>query len=172
MKLFITGRPGSGKTTIIKEILKHLRKFTVCGFYTEEIREGGERKGFKIRTLITEKEALLAHVDFDKKFSVGKYGVDIDGFEKVISEEFKRGTPPSLYIIDEVGPMECLSKKFIETVEELLEGKSNILGTVKLKGGGLMERIRNDKSIKVFHLTERNRKEVLSEVLNTMEKEL
>jgi len=170
MKVFITGKPGSGKTTLIKEVLKHLQ-IPCCGFYTEEMRERGERKGFKVKTILSEEEVLFAHVDFDKKFSVGKYGVDVERFEEVIAKEFKEKKPEVLYVIDEVGPMECFSKKFVDVVEEFLRENFRILGTVKLKGGGLMERIRNDKSIKLFHLTEKNRKEVLSEVLNILRKE-
>jgi nucleoside-triphosphatase len=171
MKVFITGKPGSGKTTLIKEVLKHISQIPCCGFYTEEIREKGERKGFKVKTIFSKEEALLAHINFEKKFSVGKYGVDVEGFERVIAKEFKDKNPETLYIIDEVGPMECYSKRFIGIVEELLRGNFRILGTVKLKGGGLMEKIRNDKSIRLFHLTEKNRKETFSEVLNLLKRE-
>ncbi len=171
MKIFITGKPGSGKTTLIKEVLKILQGISVCGFYTEEIREGGERKGFKVITLMTKKEGLLAHTEFDKKFSVGKYGVALYGFERIISDEFEKGDSASLYVIDEVGPMECFSQKFVKIVEDILYGNSRVIGTVKLKWSGLMEKVRNSPSVKLFHLTEKNRNQILSEIIRILKKE-
>lgn len=171
MKIFITGSPGCGKTTLIYELLKSLSEIPICGFYTKEIREGGERKGFNLRTIMTKKESVLAHIGFEKKFRVGKYGVDVEGFEEIISEEFKKGSPNTLYVIDEVGPMECCSKKFVRIIEELLSSDSRILGSVKLKGGGLMARIRNDPSVRLFHLTEKHRKDVFFEVLHILKAE-
>lgn len=50
MNLLITGRPGIGKTTLIKKISKRILKNAV-GFYTEEIRINDQRWGFKIKTL-------------------------------------------------------------------------------------------------------------------------
>lgn len=50
MRVFLTGQPGVGKTTIIKEIVKTFPK-KCDGFYTEEIRNGNTRSGFQIRTL-------------------------------------------------------------------------------------------------------------------------
>ncbi|MCS7180330.1 MAG: AAA family ATPase, partial [bacterium] len=44
--ILITGLPGCGKTTLIKEIIKVIN-FEKVGFFTEEIREKGERVGFK-----------------------------------------------------------------------------------------------------------------------------
>jgi nucleoside-triphosphatase len=56
--LLLTGYPGSGKTTVIMRLLA-LGDFDAGGFYTEEIREGNTRTGFKIVTLGGE-EATLA----------------------------------------------------------------------------------------------------------------
>ncbi|HLE80863.1 MAG TPA: nucleoside-triphosphatase, partial [Dehalococcoidia bacterium] len=38
--LLLTGRPGTGKTTIIRKVLARLPR-QAGGFYTEEVREAG-----------------------------------------------------------------------------------------------------------------------------------
>ncbi len=43
--LLITGLPGIGKTTLIKKLSEELKVLHPAGFYTEEIREEGQRKG-------------------------------------------------------------------------------------------------------------------------------
>jgi nucleoside-triphosphatase THEP1 len=43
--LLITGGPGIGKTTVTQRIADELRNKGLRGFYTEEIREKGERHG-------------------------------------------------------------------------------------------------------------------------------
>ena len=65
-KILLTGRPGCGKTTLVKRVVAKL-VFPAGGFYTEEIRQRGERVGFKIVTLDGE-EVVLAHVDFETPF--------------------------------------------------------------------------------------------------------
>jgi nucleoside-triphosphatase len=43
--LLITGAPGIGKTTVIRRVADELKQKGLHGFYTEEIREDGERRG-------------------------------------------------------------------------------------------------------------------------------
>ena len=46
--LLITGTPGIGKTTVIRRAADKLKSERIRGFYTEEIREDGERCGFRL----------------------------------------------------------------------------------------------------------------------------
>src|SRR5256885_16872800 len=48
--LLITGPPGSGKTTALRRAAERLRGWRLGGFYTEEIRRRGERRGFRAGT--------------------------------------------------------------------------------------------------------------------------
>ena len=55
-KVLLTGRPGCGKTTLVRRVVKKLAQ-SAGGFYMEEIRKHRERVGFKIVTLDAEKGA-------------------------------------------------------------------------------------------------------------------
>ncbi len=49
MKIFLTGKPGVGKTTIVKKFVGSFKDTTI-GFWTEEVRDKTtyQRMGFKI----------------------------------------------------------------------------------------------------------------------------
>src|SRR5207253_25633 len=118
-KILLTGRPGCGKTTLIKRVVKELA-LPAGGFYTEEIRERGRRVGFKIVTL-EGKEAVLAHVDFKTAQCVGKYRLDLAGLETVGIEALRTALRArQLVVIDEIGPMEIRSGIFCDVVNEAL----------------------------------------------------
>ena len=76
----VSGLPGIGKTTLIKKLAVSLSPYNPQGFYTEEILQDGERKGFHLRSLGGE-SIILAHVINDSPHKIGKYRVDIDAFE-------------------------------------------------------------------------------------------
>ena len=48
--IFLTGAPSSGKTTVIRKIIRGLAH-PARGFYTEEEKVGGKRVGFMMNTL-------------------------------------------------------------------------------------------------------------------------
>lgn len=50
MNILLAGRPGVGKTTLIKRLVDSV-PLSKDGFYTEEIRKGKERTGFSLTTL-------------------------------------------------------------------------------------------------------------------------
>ena len=79
--ILLTGKPGCGKTTLIRRLLENVPG-DVGGFYTQEIREGGRRKGFEIITLDGER-GILAHVDIQSSQRLGKYRLDLHALERL-----------------------------------------------------------------------------------------
>ena len=69
--ILVTGKPGCGKTTLIKRLADVTGK-RAGGFYTEEIRGGGRRQGFRLVTLDGDK-ATFAHCDIQSPYKVSKY---------------------------------------------------------------------------------------------------
>jgi nucleoside-triphosphatase len=82
--LLLTGAPGIGKTTIIKKVAERFKGKRLSGFYTEEIREHGERRGFRL-VIFDGQERVIAHVDFPRAHCVGKYGVDVAALDEVVA---------------------------------------------------------------------------------------
>src|SRR3989337_3396979 len=74
--LLITGNPGSGKSTVICRVADALAGRRLGGFYTEEIRVGGERRGFRLATF-DGRDRVMAHEEVRRPHRVGKYGVDV-----------------------------------------------------------------------------------------------
>jgi NTPase len=77
--LLITGAPGIGKTTVMRRVAEGLKHKGLRGFYTEEIREEGELRGFRLVNFDGTTQ-IIAHVDVRKRGRVGKYGVDVAVF--------------------------------------------------------------------------------------------
>ena len=165
--IFITGKPGCGKTTLIKESLKEL-KISAQGFFTEEIREKGKRVGFKIKTL-NQKEGILAHRNLKTQFRVSKYGVNLKDLEEIGVRELERGLEKEcLLVIDEIGKMELFSQKFRDVVLKCLESKNKVLGTIMLKENSFCEKIKKREDTKIFYLTSENKKKVKAEILKIL----
>ncbi len=160
MKAFITGKPGVGKTTLIKRLYS-IDPERFRGFWTEEVRERGRRVGFKVIT--TEgMEGVLAHVGMDSPYRVGRYGVSVRGFEEVVMPVLEACLPlcPKVVLIDEIGKMELFSERFARVVEEIAFRRNiRLLATVPVKDvHPLVRRIR--RAFRPVLLTPDNREEV------------
>jgi nucleoside-triphosphatase len=167
-KILLTGLPGCGKTTAVMQIIANLDSKKVAGFYTQEIRQNNVRKGFGWKRL-DGAEGILAHIDIKGPFRVGKYGVDVAGFEKYVVPILDiQQTDAELFVLDEIGKMECLSEKFVTAVRQLFTSDKSVLATVALKGAGLISEVKNYPGTKLFNLTRQNRDETIAEILQTL----
>jgi nucleoside-triphosphatase len=165
--LFVTGLPGTGKTTLIRKVLEKLpRAVTASGFFTAEIREAGNRAGFAINTL-DGRSGLLAHVRTGGNARVGRYGVDVAGFEDLVLPLLEAGRA-GLYVIDEIGKMECFSRAFCDSVRALLDSDAPVLATVALKGGGFIAEVKARSDVALFEVTVRNREHLVLEILQVL----
>ncbi len=162
--LLITGLPGVGKTTLIRKIVEALSDLQPIGFYTLEIREEGVRRGFELVSL-DGRRRVLSHVDLRSPYRVGKYGVDVEGFEDFLQSLRLLSSSARLMVIDEIGKMECFSEKFREGTRQLLDSDGIVIATVPFRGGEFIAEVKGRKDVKIYEMTKGNRDSLLSEIL-------
>lgn len=162
--LLITGIPGVGKTTLIRKLASQLDDHNPVGFYTEEIREKGIRQGFSLVSFSGER-GILAHVNIAGRQRVGKYGVDMAGFEDFLERMpfFEEST--KIIIIDEIGKMECFSQKFKTLLVRILDSGKIVLASIAQKGGGLIGEIKLRGDVIIFEITLGNRETIAGDIL-------
>jgi nucleoside-triphosphatase len=164
-KVLLTGRPGCGKTTLVKRVVNELA-VPASGFYTEEIREHGGRVGFKLATL-DGKEAVLAHVNFKTRQRLGKYGLDLSALETVGIEALRRAVRArQLVVIDEIGPMEIRSAVFRDVVNDVLDSPepSGILATITARSLPFTDAIKKRPDVTLVEVRLDNRDQLLVEL--------
>jgi nucleoside-triphosphatase len=131
VRILLEGRPGSGKTTVARNIVARLQRSGIpaTGFTTEELRERARRVGFAIEDLQGER-AILASVDLDGPTRVGRYGVDLEALERVALPALEPSSPKTIVVIDELGKMELASAKLTERVRALLSAENDLVATI------------------------------------------
>ena len=165
-KILLSGRPGCGKTTLIKRLVSHLAQ-SAGGFYTEEIRDRGMRVGFKIVTLDGD-EVVFAHVEIPAGAGLarlGKYRLDLSALEAVgvraVHEAVQRG---QLVVIDEIGPMEIRSPVFRDAVNEALDSKAPLLATIFARPLPFTEAIKSRHDLTLIEVRPDNRERLVSDL--------
>lgn len=166
--LLITGEPGIGKSTVVRKLIEELKPLKPVGFYTEEIRTNGARVGFQAISL-DGRRGNLAHVDMRSNLVVGKYRVGVHAFEKFLDLLELTGCDGRIVIIDEIGKMECMSRRFREVVCELLEQNRIVVAAVAQEGQGLIDNIKRRDDVTLFEMNRRNREEMVGKVLRRVQ---
>ena len=166
----LTGRPGTGKTTLIKQVVTML-EIKAGGFYTEEIRNEGPKLGFRLVTLDGQ-QSTLAHIDFDKRYRVSKYGIDIDNLNRVgVSAIHRAAEKCDLIIVDEIGKMELFSAHFKGAVLAIINSGKRILGTIMLDANPWSDAIKRHPQVNLVTVTRDNHQQVLNELRRWLETE-
>ena len=162
--VLVTGAPGIGKTTLIKHLIRDLTPLIVRGFYKEAIYENSICKGFRLIT-IDHHEQILAHVYFEGPNRIDQYGINLDGFEDLISRELALDRGTELFIVDEISRMECLSNKFCQQIIKILDSNIPLIGTIAHSPVPDMHILSERSDTSILRITQKNRKTVWKNVL-------
>jgi nucleoside-triphosphatase len=165
----LTGKPGTGKTTVIKQAVAGA-DINAGGFYTEEIRTARLRQGFRIITFDGH-DAVLSHIDTPGRYRVSKYGVDIANLENIGVAAVERAIAESdLIVIDEIGKMELFSDRFKEAVLKAIDSRKKVLGTIMLNPNPFADRVKSRPEVRVAELTRDNHQQVLKEITDWLKR--
>ena len=168
--ILLEGEPGVGKTTLILNIAKRLSSYRIGGFYTQEIREHGQRVGFRLETFSGQSE-ILSHIKFTLGPIVGKYRVNLSQFEKIAVNRLEIAlSESSIILIDEIGKMELFSERFKEILPRCFASDKTLIATIMSRAHPYADRLKSRSDVRLIKVTRENRNKLalnlIEEILN------
>lgn len=164
-RIFLTGRPGVGKSTVLLRTIELLRKhgYSVGGFVTPEVRICGRRVGFVVKDLVSGNELQFAGIgEIGRR--LGKYGVNVEKFDCVALPALRYAMENcDVIAIDEIGRMELFSKAFERELGRVLAMEKPLIATLHRK----LRRRFEDKGV-VIEVTQANRSELPERLLKAL----
>ena len=105
-------------------------------------------------------ERVIAHVDFTDKEKVGKYGVDVSAIDEASDNLLSLSDKVDIYLVDEIGKMECMSSKFISTIRTLIESEKPLVITIDQRGEGFIQVVKQLPQVEILELSHKNRNDI------------
>jgi len=129
------------------------------GFYTKEIRERGQRTGFRLIAL-DGPVGTLASVNIRSSYRVGRYRVHLQDLEQVGVEALRRAVEQprvAVVVVDEIGKMELFSSAFRQVVWEALASPKPVLATVMARSQPWVDVVKARPDATLIEVTVANR---------------
>jgi len=168
--LLLTGRPGIGKTTVIKTVAEALGE-RAGGFYTEEISGPGGRKGFRLATLDGQ-ETVMAHVNLrgQRRPRVSRYGVDVGAIERVGVAALRQAMQQEQIVVaDEIGKMELFCGPFKEAILQAVSGPYTVVATIMAKPNAWVDALKAMPNVTCWEVTTENRNRLAEQVVQWLD---
>ena len=170
MHVLIVGPPGSGKSTLIRQVLKKLNR-PIFGFETKKetsledkdlgcpvyIYEAGKPH---IRTC----ENLLGYANTRHASSL------METFDRYAPKLLEPIPQNSIIEMDEIGIMEAKSQPFCEAILHCLDGDIPVIAAVKNKEHPFLNSVRSHPNACCFFITAENRDFLTDEIITCLKK--
>jgi len=166
-RLAVTGPPGVGKSTLVQKCANASRH-KVGGVLARDKRVKDRRVGFELLDLGSGAMGMLADETGDGP-QLGKYRVRLDDLDRIGARAIEEALQSDLIVVDEVGPMELSSKRFVAAVEKAIASDKPMLVVLhQWSQHPLAKKIR--KTFRVITLSQENRDRIADEISMEMKR--
>lgn len=160
-RIAVTGSPGVGKSTLVAKVVKD-SDLKVGGVLARERRYKDRRTGFELLDLSTGALGVLAD-ETGSGPQLGKYRVHPEDLDGIGAKAVEAALKCDLIVVDEIGPMELSSRKFVSAVEMAIASSKPMLVVLhEWSNHRLAKKIRS--TFKVITVTLENRNALADEI--------
>ena len=164
-RIAVTGSPGIGKSTLVAKVISGT-KLRVGGVLARDRRYKDRRIGFELLDLSTGAVGILADESGDGP-QLGKYRVHLDDLDRIGAQAVENALGCDLIVVDEVGPMELSSHRFVLAVEKAIASPKPMLVVLhQWSNHRLAKKIRG--SFRVLTVTRENRDSLADEIAKAL----
>ena len=164
-RIAVTGSPGIGKSTLVAKVTSGT-KLRVGGVLARDRRYKDRRTGFELLDLSTGMVGILADESGDGP-QLGKYRVHLDDLDLIGAQAVENALGCDLIVVDEVGPMELSSHRFVLAVEKAIASPKPMLVVLhQWSNHRLAKKIRG--SFRVLTVTRENRDSLADEIAKAL----
>lgn len=158
--LFLTGRIGVGKSTMLKKALDELN-IPAGGYVTQKIFDSYYIKHIA-KSLYDNEEYIIVKSDTRNKTKIGFPESFENGMISILDKSLKFR---DIVVLDELGCAENNIKSFTSKVFEILDSRKIAFGVLKDEECEFLNSIRNRDDVVIIRITEENRDYILGKIV-------
>jgi nucleoside-triphosphatase len=164
-RIAVTGSPGIGKSTLVAKVAT-ATGMRVGGVLARDKRYKDRRIGFELLDLATGAVGMLAD-ETGSGPQLGKYRVHPEDLDGLGARAIENALKCELIVVDEVGPMELTSHRFVSAVEMAIASSRPMLVVLhEWSNHRLAKKIRS--TFQVITVTRENRVALVDEIANAL----
>jgi nucleoside-triphosphatase len=164
-RIAVTGSPGIGKSTLVAKVAKAAGG-RVGGVLARDKRYKDRRIGFELLDLASGAVGMLAD-ETGSGPQLGKYRVHPEDLDGLGARAIENALKCDLIVVDEVGPMELTSHRFVSAVEMAIASSRPMLVVLhEWSNHRLAKKIRS--TFQVITVTRENRTALVNEIAKAL----
>jgi nucleoside-triphosphatase len=164
-RIAVTGSPGVGKSTLVAKAAA-ATGMRVGGVLARDRRHKDRRTGFELLDLASGAVGILAD-ETGTGSQLGKFCVHPEDLDGIGAKAIEDALKCELIVVDEVGPMELTSHRFVSAVEMAISSPLPMLVVLhEWSNHRLAKKIRS--TFKVMTVTRENRDSLVGEVVRNL----
>ena len=163
--LLLTGPSGIGKSTLLAKIPSRVPDKTIRGTNSQVIFQRDVRVGWSLHNYEGE-GGVLAHVDIESEYQLGRYGVDMELFHRIMMPQLEVDATVDLYLIDEISAIAPWSSEFMTAMDSLLDSDRFVIAIVgHSPRHPYPNEVKERDDVDLWEVQEDNRDQLLSDIV-------